>query len=103
MSPALSQLTQLFLHHHLHHSLLTTNLRSRRNAVATEIIDPRRGVELGIHALDLALGIDVEVVDALDLLVVVARAGDGDPAPADGVAAVEGVERLQVEGWLGAG
>jgi len=46
------------------------------------------------------LRVDVEVVDALDLGGVVARAGHGDPAPADGVAAPEDVERLEDERGL---
>ena len=68
-----------------------------------QIGQPGPAVELGVRRLDLALLVDVEDVDALDLLVVVAGAADGDPAPADLVAAVEGVERLEVERRLCAG
>jgi hypothetical protein len=41
--------------------------------------------------------IDLEDVDTLNLLVVVTSTADRDPAPADLVAAVEGIEGLKVE------
>ena len=51
----------------------------------------------------MAGAVDVEVVDALDGGRIVASALLGDPAPADGVAAPEIVERLEDERRLRAG
>jgi len=51
-------------------------------------------------ALIWSLLADLEHVDTLDLLIVVAGTADGDPAPADLVAAVEGIEGLEVEWGL---
>ena len=78
------------------HDLLAGALR------VSEISEPSTTVELGKGGLDLACLVDGEGVDALDLLDVVAGAANGDPAPRDLVAAVEDVERLEVEGRLGA-
>ncbi|OLE56101.1 MAG: hypothetical protein AUG51_00010 [Acidobacteria bacterium 13_1_20CM_3_53_8] len=60
-----------------------------------QVVEPGGAVELDIDGLDLALFVDVEVVDALDLVGIVAGPLDRDPAPADAAAVVEDVERLQ--------
>ena len=68
--------------------------------LVAEIRQPGAAVELRIGGLDLALLVDLENIDALILLVVVASTVDRDPAPADLVAAVEGIEGLEVEWGL---
>jgi hypothetical protein len=47
--------------------------------------------------------VDVEVVDALDLVSIVTGPLDRDPAPADAIAVVENVQRLQGQRRLRAG
>jgi hypothetical protein len=51
----------------------------------------------------LAFAVDVEDIDALDLLSVVAGAVDRDPTPRDFVAAVEDIQSLEIERGLFAG
>jgi hypothetical protein len=68
-----------------------------------EIGQPSSTVEFGEGGLDLALAVDVEDIDALDLLLVVASAVDGDPAPRDFVAAVEDIQGLEIKRGLFAG
>jgi hypothetical protein len=84
------------LHHHrIHHFLgLADTIRFAK------IHQPRAAVELGIGGLDLALLVDHEDVNTLNLLAVVASAADGDPAPANLVAAVEGIQSLEDEWGL---
>jgi hypothetical protein len=65
-----------------------------------EISQPSSAVEFGIGSLDLAFAVDVEDVDALDLLLVIAGAVDGDPTPSDLVAAVQDVQALEIERGL---
>lgn len=69
----------------------------------TKIRQPGTAVELGVGRLDLALLVDVEDIDTLDFLDVVASAVDGDPAPANLVAAAERIQSLEIEWGLGAG
>jgi len=66
----------------------------------SEIGQPSSAVEFGVSGRDLAFAVDVEDIDTLDLLIVVAGTVDRDPAPADLVAAVEGIEGLEVEWGL---
>lgn len=68
-----------------------------------EIKQPSSAVEFGIGSLDLAFAVDVEDIDALDLLLVIAGAVDGDPTPSDLVAAVQDVQALEIERGLFAG
>jgi hypothetical protein len=68
-----------------------------------QVVEPCGTVELDIGGLDLVLFVDVEVVDALDLVSIVTGPLDGDPAPADAVAVVENVQRLQDQRRLRAG
>ena len=68
-----------------------------------EISQPSSAVEFGKGSLDLAFAVDVEDINALDLLSVVAGAVDGDPTPADFVAAVEDIQALEIERGLLAG
>ena len=65
-----------------------------------EIRQPGAAVELCKGGLDLALLTDLEDVDALNLLAVVASTVDRDPAPANLVAAVEDIQCLEEEGGL---
>lgn len=60
-----------------------------------QVIEPCGAVELDIGGLDLAIFVDVEVVDALDLVCIVTGPLDRDPAPANAVAVMENVQRLQ--------
>lgn len=60
-----------------------------------QVIEPCGTVELDIGDLDLAVFVDVEVVDTLDLISIVTGPLDRDPAPANAVAVVENVQRLQ--------
>ena len=48
----------------------------------------------------MALLVDLEDVDTLDLLIIVAGTADRDPTPADLIAAVEGIKGLEVEWGL---
>jgi hypothetical protein len=83
------------LHHHrIHHFL------GGLAFWVAKIRQPRAAVELGIAGLDLACLVDHEDVNALDLLIVVARTVDGDPAPANLVAAVEDIQGREVERGL---
>jgi len=68
-----------------------------------EIKQPSSAVEFGKGSLDLAFAVDVEDVDALDLLLVIAGAVDGDPTPSDLVAAVQDIQGLEIERGLLAG
>jgi hypothetical protein len=78
-----------------------TNLTSCLRALwVPEISQPSSAVEFGIGSLDLAFAVDVEDIDALDLLLVIAGAVDGDPAPSDLVAAVQDVQALEIERGL---
>jgi hypothetical protein len=65
-----------------------------------EIRQPGAAVELCKGGPDLTPPADLEDVDALNLLVVVASTVDRDPAPANLVAAVEDIEGLEVEWGL---
>ena len=49
------------------------------------------------------MAVDVEDIDSLDLLLVVAGAVDGNPTPRDFVAAVEDIQSLEIERGLLAG
>ena len=64
-----------------------------------EIQQPSSTVEFGEGGRDLALPVDFEDIDALDLLGA-AGATDGDPAPSDFVAAVEDIQGLESERGL---
>lgn len=68
-----------------------------------QVRQPCAAVEFSIHALDLALAVNIEVVDALHRCLIVAGTLLRDPAPADGVAAPEIIERLENERRLLAG
>jgi hypothetical protein len=68
-----------------------------------EIGQPSSAVEFGKGGLDLTLAVDVEDIDSLDLLHVVAGAVDGNPTPRDFVAAVENIQSLEIERGLCAG
>jgi hypothetical protein len=59
-----------------------------------------KAVEFSIDLLDLAPGVDVELVDALDGIGVVSSTGGSNPSPGDGLAAVLDVEGLGEERWL---
>lgn len=67
-----------------------------------EIGQPSSAVEFGIGSIDLACAVDVEDIDTLDLLHVIAGTVDGDPTPSDFVAAAEDIQGLEIErGLLG--
>ena len=92
------------LYHHVtyHRSNSGLVLASRALRVP-QVRQPCAAVEFSIHALDLALAVDVEVVDALHRFRIVAGTLLRDPAPADGVAAPEIIQRLENERRLLAG
>ena len=68
-----------------------------------KIGQPSSAVEFGKGSLDLTFAVDVEDIDTLDLLRVVAGTIDGDPTPRNFVAAVEDIQGLEIERGLLAG
>ena len=69
----------------------------------SEIGQPSSAVEFGVSGRDLAFAVDVEDIDTLDLLIVVAGTVDRDPAPSDFVAAGEDIQGLEIERGLSGG
>jgi hypothetical protein len=69
----------------------------------SEIGQPSSAVEFGVSGRDLTFAADLEDVDTLDLLHVVASAVDGDPAPSNFIAAAEDIQGLEIERGLGGG
>jgi len=65
-----------------------------------EIEQPSSTVEFGEGSLDLAFLVDVEDIDALNLLRVIAGTTFGDPAPSDFVAAAEDIQGLEIKRGL---
>jgi hypothetical protein len=96
-----------------HHFQLTltsvqslTNLESRQLLGAfgvPEISQPSSAIEFGEGSLDLSLAVDVEDINTLDFLLVVASTVDGNPAPRDFVAAAKDIQSLEIERGLLAG